>query len=239
GLGKLGWNKPPANDAAMYTDLLCRTYTAIKAVRPSAIVVGGAIAGPNEAFLRGMLDAGAGNCMDMLSLHLYVYRQNSPGHVPSDAPASVGVDKFIEVINARENLVRAKTGKTIPILVTEAGFHGADEQLGADYITELYERSSAVPFLKGIWWYELVDNPNKGAHGVLRNNNTKKPGFAALQAAAKRLISKPLRSPSLPTPPASSPRQTRQPSPGREAKSLPAPHRGREARHHPARRMSP
>jgi len=238
GLGKLGWNKPPANDAAMYTDLLCRTYKAIKAVRPSAIVVGGAIAGAHEAFLRGMLDAGAGDCMDTLSLHLYVYRQGWPGHVPSDAPASVGVDKFIEVINARENLVRAKTGRTIPILVTEAGFHGADEQLGADYITELYRRSATVPFLEGIWWYQLED-AGKGNFGLLRNNNIKKPSFAAFQAAAKRLISKPLRSPSPPTPPASFPRQTRQPSLGREAKSLPASPRGREARHHPARRMSP
>jgi len=213
GLG-CNWKEPPCNDAAMYTDLLCRTYNAIKAVRPSAIVVGGSVAGANERFVRGMLDAGAGDCMDMLSVHLYIYRQGWPGHVPSDAPASVGVDRFIEVINARENLVRAKTGRTIPILVSEAGFHGANEQLGADYITELYKRAQTVPFLEGIWWFQLAD-ARKGKFGLLRNNNIKKPSFAAFQVAAKRLlISQPLRSPSPPPPPASSPRQTRSSDPG-------------------------
>ncbi len=206
GLG-CNWKEPPCNDAAMYTDLLCRTYNAIKAVRPNAIVVGGSVAGANEPFVRGMLDAGAGDCMDMLSLHLYVYRQNWPGHVPSAAPASVGVDKFFEVINAREDLVKQKTGRTIPILVSEAGFHNnatpASEQLGADYITELFKRAPSVPFLEGIWWFQLKD-AKKGNFGLLRSNNTKKPSFAAFQAAERE-----------------------------------TPRRGREARHHPARRMSP
>jgi len=184
GLG-CNWKQPPCNNAAMYTDLLCKTYTAVKAVRPSAIVVGGAIAGAHEVFLRGMLNAGAGNCMDMLSLHLYVYNPTAPSRVPPDAPASVGVDTFIQVMNARENLVKAKTGRTIPILVTEAGFHGADDQREADFITELYERSSAVPFIEGIWWYKLKDGP-KGSFGLLRNDNTKKWAFFAFQAAANK-----------------------------------------------------
>ena len=178
------WKQPPCNDAAMYTDLLCKTYEAIKAVRPNAKVAGGVVAGANEKFITGMLDAGAGDCMDVLDLHLYVYRQSWPGHVAANAPASVGVDKFIQVIKARQNLVRAKTGRTIPILVCEAGFHGANEQLGADYITELYRRSSTVPFLEGIWWYQLED-AGKGGFGLLRSNNTKKPAFAAYKAAAE------------------------------------------------------
>ncbi|MCI0558153.1 MAG: hypothetical protein MN733_06630 [Nitrososphaera sp.] len=171
GLG-CDWKQPPCNDAAMYTDLRCRTYNAIKAVRPNAIVVGGSVAGANEPFVRGMLDAGAGDCMDMLSLHLYVCRQGWPGHVPSDAPASVGVYKFIEIINAREDLINQKTGRTIPILVSEAGFHGSDEQLMADYIAELYKRARTVPFREGIWWFQLEDI-RKVKSGLLRNNNIK------------------------------------------------------------------
>lgn len=182
--------QPPCNDAAMYTDLLCRTYEAIKAVRPSAKVAGGVVAGANKTFITGMLDAGAGDCMDVLDLHLYVYRQTWPGHVAAYAPGSVGADKFIQVINDRQNLVRAKTGRTIPIIVSEAGFHNsatpASEQLMADYITELFKRAPSVWFLEGIWWYQLEDT-KKGNFGLLRNNNTKKPGFAAFQAAAKGL----------------------------------------------------
>jgi len=184
GLGRLGWNKPPANNFAMYTDLLCKTYKAIKAVKPSAIVVGGAIAGANERFVNGMLDVGAGNCMDMFSQHYYVYRQNMPGHVPSDAPGSVGAKRFIEFMTGRENLLEQKTGRTIPILVTEAGFNGSNEQLAAEYLTELYERAKTVPFIEGIWWYQLEDT-SKGTFGLVRRNNTKKPAFAAFKAAAE------------------------------------------------------
>ncbi|MGH8468204.1 MAG: hypothetical protein ACREVY_04175 [Gammaproteobacteria bacterium] len=178
------WREPPCNDAAMYTDLLCKTYTAIKAVRPSAMVVGGAVANASKAFISGMLDAGAGNCMDMLSLHIYIYGQKSPGNVARNAPASEGAAKLIKIVTDRENLIKQKTGRTIPILVTEAGFHGTDEQLGAEYVTELYKQAQAVPFIEGIWWYALED-AGKGTFGLVRSNNTKKPAFAAYQEVAR------------------------------------------------------
>ncbi len=198
GLGKLGWNKPPANDAAMYTDLLRRTYKAIKAVRPDAIVVGGAIAGANEAFLTGMLDAGAGDCMDMLSIHLYVYRQGWPAHVAADAPGAAGAERFIEVATARHNLVRQKTGKDMKILVTEAGFHlnssaGANaperERLAAQYLTELYQRAGKAPFIEGIWWFNLKDHMRArsglATFGLVDSKGAPRPVFAAFKAAAQ------------------------------------------------------
>ena len=186
GLG-CNWKEPPCNDAAMYTDLLCKTYKAIKDVRRNAQVAGGVVAGANEKFITGMLDAGAGDCMDVLSLHLSVYRQSWPGHVAADAPGSVGADKFIQVIKDRQDLVRAMTGRTIPIpiIVSEAAFHGKNEQLGAEYVAELYRQAAAVPFLEGIWWFQLKDNPNRGTtFGLLRSNNTKKSAFEAYQAVA-------------------------------------------------------
>ncbi len=185
GLG-CNWKEPPCNDAAMYTDLLCRTYDAIKAVEPKAKIAGGVVGGAYEKFIRGMLDAGAEDCMDVLSLHLSVYRQSLPGHVAADAPGSVGADKFIQIITDRHNLIRQKTGRTIPILVTETAFHGKNEQLGAEFLTELYRRAAAVPFLEGIWWFQLKDNPNRGTtFGLVRSNNTKKPAFDAYQAVAR------------------------------------------------------
>ena len=187
------WKQPPCNDAAMYTDLLCKTYEAIKAVRPNAKVAGGVVAGANEKFITGMLNAGAGDCMDVLDVHLYVYRQNWPGHVPSDAPGSVGAQKLIQVVKDRQALVRAMTGRTIPIIVSEAGYHRngdstlASERRGADFITELYRQASAVPFLEGIWWFNLEDEDSRaGNFGLVRSDNSRKPGFAAFQAAANR-----------------------------------------------------
>jgi hypothetical protein len=189
--GLCGYSQPPCNDAAMYTDLLCKTYDAIKAVQPSAKVAGGVVAGANKKFITDMLDAGAGDCMDVLDLHLYVYRQTWPGRVAADAPGWVGADRFIQVINDRQDLVRAKTGRTIPIIVSEAGYHGdttpASESRQADYIAELYRRALDVPFLEGIWWFQLKQHRRISGsispHGLVRNNDTKTPAFAAFQAA--------------------------------------------------------
>ncbi|MGH8546263.1 MAG: hypothetical protein ACREX3_22100, partial [Gammaproteobacteria bacterium] len=194
GLG-CGWGQAgtACTDAVMYTDLLCRTHKAIKAVQPNAIIVGGVTAGADTGFISKMLNAGAGNCMDMVSVHPYVYTQTKFS-VPYNSSASVGVNKFVEAVTAVHDLVKQKTGKSMPVLASEDGrtdkLQSSNEQLTADYLTELYNRASSIPFLEGIWWYALEDT-SKGrwspaGYGLLRSNNTKKPAFAAYQAAANK-----------------------------------------------------
>ncbi|MFN8530418.1 MAG: cellulase family glycosylhydrolase [Anaerolineae bacterium] len=82
------WNEPniypewgnQTVDPAAYTDMLCRTYRALKEVDPSIIVVTGALAPTLELsgrdlndliFLQRMYDAGAGECFDVLSAQAY------------------------------------------------------------------------------------------------------------------------------------------------------------------------
>ena len=85
------WNEPNiypewgnrAVDPVGYTDLLCRTYTALKAVDPEIVVISGAMA-PTIAidglnltdviFLQQMYDAGAGACFDVLAVNGYGLR---------------------------------------------------------------------------------------------------------------------------------------------------------------------
>ena len=191
GLG-CDWNEPgsPCVNAPMYTDLLCRTYRAVKDVQPNAIVVGGALAGVHIDFIRRMLDAGAGNCMDMISVHVYPYSLRRAYSVPYDSSGAVGANKLIEAVTDVNNLVRQKTGKNMRVLVTETGRtdlgRSLNERLTTDYITELYRRAPSIPFLEGIWLFSLEDNPRRQpGWGLLRSNNTKKPGFAAYQAAAQ------------------------------------------------------
>jgi len=88
------WNEPnifpewgnQAVDPEAYTDLLCRTYDALKAVDPNIIVLTGAMAATIElnnlniaggtnlqdfVFLQRMYDAGAADCFDILSVQAY------------------------------------------------------------------------------------------------------------------------------------------------------------------------
>jgi hypothetical protein len=73
------WGDQPV-DAAAYTDLLCRTYRALKAVDPAIVVISGALsptlslspANINDfLFLEQMYAAGAGACFDVLSVQGY------------------------------------------------------------------------------------------------------------------------------------------------------------------------
>ena len=83
-----GWNAPP--DAAAYKTLLCAAYTHIKQAHPNAIVVSAGLAptgrvsskwndhpGHNgkyqdeREYLREFLEAGGGNCLDVVGYHPY------------------------------------------------------------------------------------------------------------------------------------------------------------------------
>lgn len=82
------WNEPnifpewgeQAVSPEAYTDMLCRTYAALKAVDPTIVVISGALS-PTLAltgrdlndfiFLQRMYDAGAGDCFDVLSVQGY------------------------------------------------------------------------------------------------------------------------------------------------------------------------
>ena len=82
------WGNNPI-DPAGYTDMLCRTYEALKQVDPEIVVISGAI-GPTIAldgtrdlsdlvFLQALYDHGGGDCFDVLSAQGYGLRSG-----PSD-----------------------------------------------------------------------------------------------------------------------------------------------------------
>ncbi len=91
GLGKLPGCLPTCEDAVMYTDLLCRTYRAIKAVRPSAKIVGGVTAGTDMPLSAKCLMRGR----ETVWIWFQYIRMSIPSQhqfsAPSvDSPASVG-----------------------------------------------------------------------------------------------------------------------------------------------------
>ncbi len=122
----LEWGYRPVDPAA-YTDLLCRTYRAVKAAAPEVQVLGGALAptlappgsewGMNDlAFLQAMYDAGAGACFDILAVHAYGWT------FPPDAPPAEDAINFRRVELLRDLMVRNGDADK-PIIITEGGWN--------------------------------------------------------------------------------------------------------------------
>ncbi len=122
----LEWGYRPVDPVA-YTDLLCRTYRAVKAVAPEVQILGGALAptlappgsewGMNDlVFLQRMYDAGAGSCFDILAVHAYGWR------FPPDAPPSPDAVNFRRTELLRDIMVRNGDADK-PIIITEGGWN--------------------------------------------------------------------------------------------------------------------
>ncbi len=139
--GKVGvyeiWNEPDikyfnAKDATAkdYTELLKEAYKIIKKNDPAAKVAGGVLAISSE-FLEEMLRAGAGEYMDILSMHYYL---------GTDAPEGNARERLDE---KRKILKKFGCGD-MPIWVTETGWANSnvDEETQAKFIIRnavLYE----------------------------------------------------------------------------------------------------
>jgi hypothetical protein len=129
------WNEPNLSqewgyrpvDPAAYTDLLRRTYTAVKATNPSVKVLGGALAptlapagsewGLNDLdFLQAMYDAGAAPYFDILAVHSYGWTFGP------DEPPAVDSVNFRRVELLREVMVRNGDGAK-HVIITEGGWN--------------------------------------------------------------------------------------------------------------------
>ncbi len=122
----LEWGYRPVDPEA-YTDLLCRTYRAVKTAVPEVQVLGGALAptlappgsewGMNDlTFLQAMYDAGAGACFDILAVHAYGWR------FPPNAPPSPDAVNFRRTELLRAVMVRNGDASK-PIIITEGGWN--------------------------------------------------------------------------------------------------------------------
>jgi hypothetical protein len=129
------WNEPNLSqewayrpvDPAGYTELLRRTYLAVKAVNPAVQVLGGALAptlaprgsewGLNDLdYLQDMYDAGAAAYFDILAVHSYGWTFS-----PAE-PAAADAVNFRRVELVREVMVRNGDGVK-HIIITEGGWN--------------------------------------------------------------------------------------------------------------------
>ncbi len=123
------WGNQDVNPEA-YTDLLCRTYTALKAVDPEIVVISGALAGTvslsgrdlnDFIFLQRMYDAGAGACFDIMSVQAYGLNSG-----PTDRRMRPTTVTFARHLYIRDLMV-ANGDAHKPIWISEAAWNPVDE----------------------------------------------------------------------------------------------------------------
>lgn len=128
------WNEPNIYpewgeadvDPEQYTELLCRTHDALKAIDPELVIISGALAptiamGPRNLndfiFLERMYAAGAGDCFDVMSMQGYGLNSGPTDRRMRPVTVNVGRSQYI-----RELMVKhGDSGK--PIWLSEAAWN--------------------------------------------------------------------------------------------------------------------
>jgi hypothetical protein len=131
------WNEPniypewgeQAVDPEAYTELLCRTYRALKAVDPQIVVLSAALS-PTVAlraenlneflFLERMYAAGAGECFNVLSAQAYGFFSG-----PTDRRLRNVTNNYPRPLYLRDLMV-AHGDADVPIWISEAGWNPID-----------------------------------------------------------------------------------------------------------------
>jgi polysaccharide biosynthesis protein PslG len=146
-------------DPVEYTRLLREVYAALKSVDPGIRVVGGGIAGWDSTWAEDILQEGAGQYMDVISIHPYAYP-----HIP---------EKHVDYLVKFRDLVN-KYRSGLPIYVGEIGWpsyegtQGVSEWKQGVYLARFLLLVPQISAIRGVWWYNLF---NDGTSSTTREHN--------------------------------------------------------------------
>ncbi len=183
----------PGGTAQEYARLFDPTYAAIKRIDPTAIVL--ATAGYYDWYAQ-LARVGVAGRADGVAIHPYVARDAaSPQAVDSN-----GAERSVQLVINAEQTMRRVSGKNIPIYVTEIGWPTSTGNRGfpESAVAQMAERSllmfSALPYVRGVWWYDLIDDGTDSANaedrfGLFSRRQTLKPAGQDFQSLALLLKS--------------------------------------------------
>jgi hypothetical protein len=167
-----------------YLPLLHASSAAIRAADPHAHVLADGILwsdGKPGVFAQAV-QAGALRDADGVTLHPYFYNRGTD-HRP---------EAWASYVQDVETQMRAANGdKQVTLYITEVGWPsstapgGISPALQAAYAARVYLLSKTMPFVAGLWWYDLRDdgvNPGNDQEnfGLVRHDFTPKPAFTAV-----------------------------------------------------------
>ena len=181
------WDHGPGNASAASADaylrLVRRVHSAIKQIDPEVEVIAGAITpvGIREGFLARLMDQGVLEHADAISLHPYIHCDRAKQ--PEDWA------RWMRQIG--EDLQR-RAGRPVPVYVTEMAWPahhgpcGVSADVQAEHLTRMFLLAKTMPFIKGIWWYDLQNDgpdPREREHnfGLMDHELRPKPAYLALQ----------------------------------------------------------
>lgn len=203
------WGEQPV-EPERYTELLCRTYRALKAVDPQIVVISGALAptidlsGYNLSsfvFLERMYAAGAKDCFDVLGAQGYGLFS-----APTDRRLRITTINFAHMVWLRDMMV-AHGDATKPIWIGEMAWNPVpndpsirdrltygqvSDAQAAQYVVDAYERARTEWQWVGVmayWFFKRPDaseiNQSWYYFRMVEPDFTPRPVYFALQAYAR------------------------------------------------------
>jgi len=191
------WNEPnlpifwPSPDPLRYVEFLQAMYEGVKDGSPRTTVLGGAVANSDtdgnppgslslSTFLEDMLQAGAAQYMDALSIHAY----------PIGAIGSED-DEFTPQLSETRRILESAGNGEMSLWITETGVTTAPGAFSPQFSPEqqatelnaMYEAASADPLIPLIVFHTLLD-PNESVPGG--------PGFGWFTRSADSAVPKPV-----------------------------------------------
>lgn len=186
------WNEPNLTSSGRaanmtsseYTQMVKRTAMAIRDYDPTVIIMCGALANQSSIeFTNDMLELGAADFVDGISIHPYCYPNNPD-------------ERFIE--KAADNWLPAyEYGGWLEMYATEMGFPnhinvaGITEEKSAVYFPKMYVLGDYAGYGE-LYWHNGVNNGwdaynREDNFGILRADYTPKPAFCSMSQLCRML----------------------------------------------------
>ncbi len=187
------WNEPniqpfwtPDPDGRLYAEMLKLAYRRAKQADPNCVIVAGALAGPDHAFLRDMYSAGAKGHFDAISYHGYGQQ--------------LGVESERIAVGQLRAVMADFDDRDTPIWHTENGFY-----TGPVGLSEAEQAARLVRFSIGLLslgvektfqltlmdWTDSPDHNDRSVYrGVVRADYRTKRSWAAYRTLCENLADK-------------------------------------------------
>lgn len=174
-MGRFSKHKPSGKE---YADFVKLVSAEIKKIDPKSVVLAGSF-NPYDhkqvLWFSGLVKNGILNYVDGVSIHPYSYYRGDDYR-----KADFNISKIQDFHN---NFI--KKGIDFPIYITEFGVPNGggkesySEHDSAQFISEYIREAKATDFIKGIWFYDLIDDGNnpfdyENNFGLFRKDETPK-----------------------------------------------------------------